>query len=512
MKKIIALVYLIAAAIAVNAQITYDGRTNKFTLKAPTGYPELFVKPNNTSPENPQSTTGKIASAFLFEYGDGYFTSGIETVHAYSQPGGYNTVLTLSGRYDTLKPPQSFSSFVTVTNPVGTPTPNLLLPGETIRITPIATELNANEEMHFIITYKMPANAYSGTILFFYNEAAFNALESVDNTTVTSDNSTKRVRYNFMGQQWNTEFFNDLTKVKNKFPSLRLKGNDYKNILAFTVNVNDSLTERNIFLTLKTKNNITQLNSGYFEAVLINSQDLPGFGIQNSVAATYALEMLATADPHDPNFVEATPKCIVKGSGITPVKYHIHFQNEGNGAAHKLQIAIIADPVIIKQINSKPGSDFLIKVGNKPITVFEKRQDNDGIIFNIEFDNDRNRQIDTSLYSNKVPCWYSNPLTMGDIYFTINIPNTEVQDFTTSASIIFYNKDSQAMKPVLTKQSLVGVRDSCNENILPPFRPLPPPNPCCCNFLGLCWWWWILIVAGIGLLLWLILRRKNDNQ
>ena len=183
MKKIFFVFITVISFFSLDAQIFYDKTVNKFEISSMRPDKALLSNAANNEP----GTIPKTPScAFVLEYGNGYFTTQNNknnNEYHYFKANHVNSVLTLSARYDTIKPPAVYSAFfdVTASGPV-TPQ-SLLKDGEYIRLTPIARSINVKDEMLFILTYKKPPQMAAGKLMLFYNSlgaSAFIPVASVD--------------------------------------------------------------------------------------------------------------------------------------------------------------------------------------------------------------------------------------------------------------------------------------------------------------------------------------------
>ena len=190
------------------AQIAYTPGSNTFSL-SPTV--PVIGSNNPLLPNAVNNIPGSIGTtpscAFVLEYGDGYFSSNISSSHTYKTAGSRMAVLSLSGRYDTIKPPRAFAAHINdLANYNGSPTQSILNTNEFVRLTPIANNINVRDEMLFILTYKIPQHTDGGKLMLFYNESNFNVFESIAGpssviTESTDDanvsGSVKRIRTYF---------------------------------------------------------------------------------------------------------------------------------------------------------------------------------------------------------------------------------------------------------------------------------------------------------------------------
>lgn len=514
MKKVFFISVVMLLFFGGRGQINYNQLTSKFTLSTTSGNHPLLQRPIGSNP----TPGGHVqSSAFVFEYGDGYFTSDHSiSTHYYAAKQKYPTVLTLSALYDTIKPPQVARANIVFTLNPSTPAPQQLLnPGEMFRITPIASNLTIKDEMLFLITYIVPEDAFDARVYFFYNQPSYHVLEPATETSTisqpyASEDGILRLR-TYFGETWDASANFTNTHIPG------IQNNSFDNLLAWQANGGVRNKERNLFITLRTKDNFPDKHAVVlFQGALTYKQESDSSTIIYNVDTR---QRDASADPHDPNYIISIPHCVEKTSRTMPVTYHVHFQNEGGGDAHPLHIDLFMDEKLTDSMKKLNKNSFKITVGEKVVPQLDNVVSikNNKISFNIDL-SALGMSTDLSLRSNKVENWFSNPLTMGDIYFDLNIPKNEEADIISYASIVFHNRQRHAMPAVNTRPDTLFVREHCSGNLLPRIKPLPPkPQPCktcCTTILSICWWWWIIIILTLlGIIvIWLLVRRKKDDD
>lgn len=549
MKKYLLAISLLFCSFILTAQVIYDPANNQFTLSTippnqpGTSNPALIQLPVGTNPGSIVHPPGY--AAFVFEFGDGYFTTDINAVHAYAEKRDYKTVLSLSGRYDTIKPPRAFTKTVSFSGMASAPDPqNLLNPNEFVRLTPIANSVNANDEMGFILTYKIPPGGIKkGKLMLFYNNNAtafkpvtfedskMMILESIDANH--NPGVIKRVR----------NYFGELLGIPTVLPTVSgLQGSGYQNALVWENLDNLSIEkEYNIFITLRTGYNLPTDNAVRIEAAFVYEQpDNPVARVDIKIqpadstilAGVSPLTLPVSLYPHDPNYISVLPKCIVKGPGTQKVTYRVHFQNEGGGAAHRLKIKVNIDPALARSMDTLSSSSFRIIAGKKKvdsmvytrlktsnsfrIDIFFRQKNSDG---SLKKSGMVSEILDSSLSCNQVPFFTVNELTMGDIYFELDAPRSEEADLAADAEITFYAGNNMDMEPVFTKPDTLFIRETCNGNLFPLITPIEKKCECSkckqpgkCGWLGLYWCWWILITLLLALLAWFIGSRKRNKK
>jgi hypothetical protein len=531
MKKILMAACLILVILPCYSQVSRNG--NNFSLNTFNGNRPLLQ--NQSTSGMPVAGNTDTSCAFIFEYGDGYYTTSTNSTFNYD--GRYAnpiTILSLSGRYDTIKPPPLFAKTFNVSGNASMHIPQNNLPEKTyIQLVPIASNINPNDEMTYLLTYRVPQGATCAKIVFFHNQNSFNVFDNTANaasitgyTSTTADIARMRVYFNETGTS-----ISEATVRSSIYNGSNLAGSGYQNINAWQWSPGSpyAYEEHNIFITLRTKSNLPDGLEGYVEAALLYGSDIQkdtvdkkGKPIPNecqytnrAVSNVFSRVSLL---PHDPNFIIASPSCIKKGSGQVPVKYHVHFQNEGGGDAHTLRIKIEMDKRLKQQIRNLNPTHFKAKVGGRDVLIDSVNNITDSSFTLVLTNVDRTtaQKNDMTLRSTSVPNWFINPLTMGDIYFTMNIPVDAVTDFYGKAAIVFVSASGQEMKPVETNLETVFIRDSCTGMLLPAIKPDPKPDPCTncnCKKLGpLCWYWWIIIAVGLLGLIWLVARRRKKEE
>jgi len=516
MKKVFLAFIIAVFFLNVNAQIDYNNISNTFTLTSMRPNKQLLA---NAAGNLPGTIPNTPSCAFVLEYGDGFFSTEIAPKHIYNWPGTTQVVINYSGRYDTIKPPPAFSKLIFPINNSPFPQPavqqSMLGTTEFVRLTPIARSINVKDEMLFILTYKVPQNGHVKLTLY-YNDQNLNAFFPINNPSETIAESLnsqgvtgtiKRIRTYFDEQ--------GLTMGLAPSTSPAASGTAvYINAINWDFQLPAPFpagTERNIFITLRTKDNVAMPACGQVEASFVH----------DSTTSYSTLDMCASAKPHDPNFIETSPRCITKGPGSQPVKYRVHFQNEGAGQAYRLNVKVKLDSKLHDAAAKLkwPGS-FKIKIGGKPVDAggYDFSLQDDGIM-SFDFPGKTKRSLiksDSSLSCNMVPIWFSNPLTMGDIEFTLDVPKNEEADLSATADIVFYSGPApeQDMPVVSTLPDTLFVRNQCSGFLYPQYPPLPPPIHCV-HFLGICWWWWLIIAFAVLIVTWYMVkrnRRRNTNQ
>ena len=556
MKKLIILCFGILFANGIMAQINgpvsnqYNNSPLTFNLGSFGHWPLLQLN----------SLPGTKESAFIFETGDGeYYTNSNFSHSYYVTPGTQKTIttiLSLSGRYDTIKFPPSYAKEILIQGNNIPPSQIIRLSGnQLIKLTPIAMELNKDDEMLYILTYKVPAGSQKAQIVFFYNHTGFDVFNLIDNNSkiqidnlVTNYPSTDIYRLRrYFAENWIGANNSSLAAIVNNTPNgnglLKMPIGNYPNNLSWSWNSNDNrlFQEHNIFISIRTKENLPNNAFGYVEAALLyfkpsedtalkdkNGKPIPLNSTSYNYREVTSVLTTVSAYPHDPNYIKAAPGCIKVDTAAKTkdVKYRIHFQNDGAGNAHKLSITVTMDKRLKDFIRKLKMDSFTISTKNRVVTLDSLLFPDDGT-FKLVIDDANKDKLkgDVNLKGgNEAADWYINPETMGDIIFTLNIPVDKEADFASKASIVFYSDNNAEMSPVVTQYDTLCIRTTCNDMLFP--RPIPivdtnnhkiVPPPCttcgCKKFGPLCWYWWLAIGFGIIIIIWAIARKtKNDKK
>lgn len=413
---------------------------------------------SNTQAVN--QTSNKSPGIFcIFEYGDGRYTTSTADQYSFQQVPSHS-FLTLSYRY--VKPPRpgkpqtAARAFGNINFSPNAPPQQELANGQFLRIIPSAPTINADDTMVFILTYKLPEGFEKGTLLFFYNDLNMLAFKSIhDGSDFSSEGmgtNVKNVRHH------HNEIYDPAIPLNYNLASL---GRSYQtDWLGWKVAGNSGL-ERNIFITLITRDStsINPLKSGTIDAVLIpDNKRLP---VQQTT-----LNITASNDPHDPNYMVSQPRCTYLGKAkqTQGVRYQIHFQNEGAGSAYRLKVRAFMP----KALNLNPQNLQVIIGGHFRPDIIPIV---DNVAKTIEFNilKPAGYGIDSTLASAKVPAWQINPLTMGDIYFDQEIPIDQEADLVSYAKVTFYNADDTPMEDVVTQKDILKIRDcrDCGRSLKP---------------------------------------------
>ena len=504
------------------AQLRLDIANNNYKVSVNNMPP--IIAPGDIRIVSDSSYTGDKKRTLLWcEYGDGGFTTDSLSITNRRAHNKYNTLMLAATIYDTTRDGLAkFSHF----NYVGQNRDTALSDNDeplthhdsTVAITPSMGSIVPGDSMVFAITYKLPVPDKSplpppdkdstGTrppgdgkelsrkpspgfmLVFLYNDSIFGKLESNKSINVGGA-AFSSVR---------TAHYEEPSFIKREdILAIIPDAKSYNSHIFFTIKDSLRTTESNVFVTLRPGDSILLGSTGSVKAVLIQIDSNNG-----TTALTIAGEATITGMPiaraHDPNYINQEKRCITTPKDHTTLSYHIHFQNDGKG---------IADTVIVKvALPYKARFNGLIfikaSIGNNRNYKLTPREDknSDSVIFTF----DRNFLLyGTDNNAND----FSNPNTMGDIFFTVKT-NSEMPDTIYSrAAIYFHSRGADWEKPVYTAVAVSYFTKCCSCSAP---HPPPPPTPGCKTLLYLCWWWWILIAIGIIITWWLIARKRKRKK
>ena len=491
-----------SAQVNLSVQPTKDNKKHyQFTVNQ---RPPIF-NPNNRLPNEKRT-------ALWCEYGDGGFTTdSLSTSNRL--PGKYQTLLLASTLYDTTRDGLArFSHFgyVTGNRPDASDNDQPLLPaGANLALTANLADIVPGDTMIVAITYKVPAAEPSSDsldklkdvqqsryiIVFLYNSAIFHPLEKDDSLLVSG------TRFGFIRTAHEEKFLTDVPDdlrpviAEEGYDSYIMFRNLYPN------------RENNLFVTLRPGDRIELGSSTLVKAVLLKIED--NIATPYSHAGEATLGGLSIQKAHDPNYIAQEDRCITTPKDSTTLlKYHIHFQNDGQGDANAV-IVKVALPV-----NLRFNDLTMIKasIANRVYRLRAKKDPNsDSVIFRFDSITLRGTQNN--------PNAFSNPNTMGDIYFTVRA-NSSLADTIYARAAIYFHSASRGTageldhtweEAVYTTPAMSYFTNCCD--CAPP-SPVPAPNPPIhCKKANCCCWWWIVAILVLNILAWwLIIRRRNRKE
>jgi uncharacterized repeat protein (TIGR01451 family) len=271
------------------------------------------------------------------------------------------TVVQLATSYDTTIKPHSFSYYV-ANAAKGTNSQNQRLqPGEKIKITTaIDGTIIPADTMTLALTYKsLNSSSLSGAssscatcnksvIAFFYN--------SPENSNLFKQIPTDDTKYNFAGgsvtpiRKYNEESLTTIGSLPAAIKSILEQvggggqGTQGMQGVYFTASYNISLGERNIFLSLVTNTSASLSDEqvrfgGLIKVVLIDYDSTnPACNNITSIDKKFDINRLS----RDPNYITTTPNCLetLTSPYEQTIKYTIHFENIGEGAADSIKVDV----------------------------------------------------------------------------------------------------------------------------------------------------------------------------
>lgn len=507
--KMIAVLLGLGLAFGSNAQINHNTNTDEILIDPPPGSLALPMYRPGTVTNSANPTLGCI-----FEYGDGRFTTSSVTARTIVQSGPFQKHALVTYNYRYVKPPKPRVQTAAVNRtPIagGNADTALLGPTEYLKIFSSANEVIEEDMMVFIITYKLPPGVNSAKIAFFYSDTKLNVFQPIaanDQFLSPSFGMVNHVRTHYNETSISIPSWPLLATNPNRSPGSAG--------LAWQVTGNPD-EERNIFVTLISKADLViKDNYGFLEAVMIPDSVRGSKGGEPDLIR-YPLQISASGDPHDPNFISAIPSCIkTNPAGKTKtVRFHVHCQNEGDGEAYKIDVhSQMPLPLkgILNPMNIKArvgGEDYIIPANS--IVVDNAKAT---ILFKID------KQTQFTLASNKVPIWPINPLTMSDIYFDQEVPIDKDADLVSYSGIVFYNSIQKPMDTVFTAKDTVRIRlcEACGCSLPPNTKPGPDPEPLIPPGPGsaqpgfLEKWWWLFLIPVGGLFIFLLFRRRRKEE
>lgn len=440
------------------------------------------------------------------EYGDGAFSTRSVSSHLIvnqTKP----TLVFATGIYDTTKPYQtriasippptsvtSTSSFLNSSNEIA-----VLPPGKNIFITPNVRDIVPGDYNNFAITYKATDDTAYYKIDFYYNSQP--VFKTIDDVTLLPDGSSM-IRL----------FYGD--HLSGEPPSV--KAGFSKSITI--VCEETTLSERNIFISAKA-DPLAELNSATSIYVVLSKKIKQPAGPWVKVD-DYTINSMPVAIAHDPNYIRQTGQCILLPKAEKLVKYHIHFQNDGQGEAGMVDVNVKL-PRGIDNSNIKYGS---ANCGGNPF-VFTKDNvmyDENTLTLTFKFENKTLPYLLKGTLENVNP--FTNPNTMGDIFFSVKESVITTDTLPAVAEIFFYNINSGTrLSPISTNLALSVYKNACDgkwEDIkIDTAKYWQVDVPCkncspitCKKILGICWYWWLLLFLLLTCLYWWYRKNKKEDE
>jgi hypothetical protein len=457
------------------------------------------------APNPAASPVGALSSAdprgkcmIWLEYGDGGFTVQPVVIRnmTSSPPSAF---LMATPLYDTTRGKDllisrylqgaSLNPTGTARSSMGHNDPPLITAAEGIKLSANAYNIVPGEPMQIAFTYKLGndmgiinTNGAKYYVLFYYNK----------------NSSSIFAKYSINGaaampaylRAYNKENFDALLRQQDFVLSDLPAG--YGSFAAFELPVRDS-AEYNFFITLIPNKNLKAGDKSTIVAALVNvnkdkERNFTRLMGKDSMSGIYVSRAF------DPNTLTVTPGCLVLPKQETGFNYRVQFQNLGKGPADIVKI-VVPLPAGLRRETIQMGD--VLFAGAKVPNVVPVSIAGNSIEFTLT-----GYLPGTDGTANAL----TNPVTMGEVNFTIKSTAALEDSVKHNAQIVFHSKYAIASDwedTVSTPTCLTVYKNQACECDNPP---CPPDN--CLKIFGLCWWWWVLILLAVIILLWLLLRRR----
>lgn len=312
---------------------------------------------------------------YWWEFGDGHYSTLPNPKHTYTSKKDFNVLVALTNNYDEGPNRPTKKKKVGIGTGMSAslvPTTNYLASNESVGIEK-NHDPKPNEEIIFVQTYKnLTSKNQKGTLLFFYNQKEFekdhfvladyrnhynekevvitknilmeklDALESQEefsshfidgNYYKTMLASTNEIEYSTAviaaKDEDEVRTFNNIKSIKREIAeSYEL----YRNVIAFEYNEMAAESERNLFMSFLTTNDMLKDTN-----VTINVQSI---FIPNDYSLTTTVKhFMPIVTAHDPNKLivdkSQTYRAFSKNNAL---EYEIKFQNVGKGPAEEVKL------------------------------------------------------------------------------------------------------------------------------------------------------------------------------
>lgn len=489
------------------------------TTKPPTGIKDTLRKPNTTKPptgkddinvsvpgkdkttpqkgkdgSNPNGFKKMVRDttrreAYWCEIGDGAFTKD-GNLFARSNRNMYSPLMLTAILYDTTK--DGFAQFASsdfqnsseTLNSDNTPE---LCEASPVIITPNIESVVPGDTMVFAVSYRIPSAPAGANykLVFFYHNSVF---DQIDGNPDISVGGTLFPAIRFTHGE---SLISPGSLADDIIEAIQTESGGYTTYIVFNVFL-DTFTEKNIFITLRPSELVPTGSAAAVKAVLLRSEgDEDGGGSGYVTVGQAETPDMFVDKAHDPNYITQDPHCIITSKNNTTLNYRVHFQNDGAG---------VADMIVVR-VGLPAGTRFTdltfdkALIGNQiqQITV-EQGAAPDSVIFsfnNIHLTGAKNN-----------PNGYSDPNTMGDIFFAVKTNSSLADTIYSQAAIYFHSEETNTWEePVLTRKAVSYFSRCCHCQ-----------TPSCFIILGLCWWWWVVIGTGIIILWWFIIWRRRKRK
>lgn len=435
-------------------------------------------------------------SAVIIEYGDGCFSMADKSSHSFLN-AQTTALVTVRGKYDEDHPHglmryQKISvdplPVHTVQNIIGPSTSGG--PPKNIIINSDVTDLMEGDTVQVVVTYKKKF-AKPGKLLIYYNDGlqAFKTVEPTGvnsrfNVNEVSGDPSQAMLFNWVRTYGAplTVDGNILTPVNNnqfyqlpaksntdafKYINANLAGSGSSGALLFNLPSGTDNLEHNIFITLlvpgnsiyKARESFSRLTTYIIPDSLQLVPANPTTGVTRDEALTQLDSLTASIsfpvaliDPlnptsglraHDPNYIKAnvqcTPNCTAGKKQSEKHNYRVHFQNDGAGDAGYVEVIVFIDQKYDIDMGLSDVSGMLANrkhVMNSTFSWHVSHSSTSNMIV-FTFKKKSGAQPVKLFGTSNVPNAASNPLTMGDIYFTLSTIPGNIPCYYSRASIVF---------------------------------------------------------------------------
>ena len=457
------------------------GVLNYSVIDPADGTPWLGVPPPVTTSSISGSTSiaaggSSPALTCFIEFGDGTFSFSPSGTHTFfTTPINREVTTKFTGIYTGGGKPPSYQAAKGDPPSSAYIAMDVLGSSESIHITPNIGDVLASDTMIFVVTYKLETIKENGNLVFLFNDG--NTIFDIFSLNETfkdplNSNTVNFVRTYFTEKEiYESSLLPKATAARNKYPI-------YNN----TVSIKDLVCdgkEHNIFITLVPNSTISVSKAArtFVRAILtadtktkVDSETNPqliepkGSKIDNGIIGETELELQVRDNSHDPNYINATPACMVFPKEGKKVDYHLHFQNTGLGGAPKVRVAIkIPEGVDLeKDINYKPGSNWYKIHGTVTNTWPFNNTTKDSLVFIFEKDVTTLTTVALKGMDYTDPT-YKEGETTGDVWFSIKTTTATATIMLAQASIVFYNNGSPIPNvPVITNTAVTQFRECCD--------------------------------------------------
>ncbi len=456
-------------------------------------------------------TASKPVNTWL-EYGDGGFsTKGITTRILGKQ--FYPALVAAAPLYDTGKDFSQVTVLNTaiitgyntgVLNQSANKLPVLPL-DKWIYVTQNVSDIALNDPMIFALTYKIldaaPIQGFNiknkYELLFYYNDTrSFNDINAVNKIPGINVDNIRVFEKEEIG-----------FSMPSGMESIDSRISGFKKCISFKLTQLQLDGERNIFINTKAFGDLEIGKSCSIYAIFVETKP---DGSKRKID-DFFIDRIPFALAHDPNYIVQTPFCIKNPKKIKEFTYKVHFQNIGAGDADQVRVEVMLPEGMDVKTLKIQSCNFACVDAKSFFSTSEINSKKLIFLFNPE-QIPRGRLLHgTLLKGNYVDNPSVNPLTTGEIHFTLNA-TTQVQDSLEAyADIYFRNKADGSWNEVVKTRVVKSFYKDCCDCSVCVCPPIPVPS-ICYKILGLCWWWWLIILATIIIILWLLKRQRNSNN